>query len=89
MMTNKNNHVLYIGVTNDLARRVWEHKSHLIKGFTAKYKIEKLVYYEYYTDITLAIQREKQLKTWKREWKNNLINKMNPNWIDMFDSISC
>jgi putative endonuclease len=88
MMTNKTNHVLYIGVTNDLQRRVWEHKNHLLKGFTAKYNTEKLVYYEYYSDINLAINREKQLKCWKREWKNKLIDNLNPKWLDLFDAIS-
>jgi len=88
MITNKSNLVLYIGVTNDLIRRVWEHKTHYIKGFTDKYNVEKLVFYEHYSDINTAIQREKQLKTWKREWKNNLINTMNPKWIDLYESIS-
>ena len=82
-MTNTYNNVLYVGVTNDLCRRVTEHKSNEISGFTKKYNCGKLVYYEEYNSIEDAIAREKQLKNWKREWKNVLIEKMNPNWEDL------
>ena len=82
-MTNTYNNVLYIGVTNDLYRRVTEHKSREIPGFTKKYNCDKLVYFEEYNNIEEAIAREKQLKNWKREWKNILIIKMNPTWEDL------
>ena len=82
-MTNGNNNVLYVGVTNDLPRRVNEHKSGFIEGFTKKYKCVKLVYYEEYHRIQEAIDREKQLKNWKRVWKRELIEQMNPDWIDL------
>ncbi len=83
MMTGWNNKVLYIGVTGDLMRRVFEHKSKEIPGFTCTYNLDKLVYYEDYTDIKQAITREKQLKGWKRERKNNLVNNFNPEWKDL------
>jgi putative endonuclease len=82
-MTNTYNTVLYIGVTNDLYRRIVEHKSHEIKGFTQKYNCDKLVYFEEFDNIEEAIAREKQLKNWKREWKNELIKKLNPDWDDL------
>ncbi|MDD2656001.1 MAG: GIY-YIG nuclease family protein [Patescibacteria group bacterium] len=80
--------VLYIGVTNDLRRRVIEHKNELIDGFTKKYKCHKLVYYEYFTDINYAIRREKELKGWKRIKKIELIKKDNYNLIDLFPKIN-
>jgi len=83
MLTNKANKVLYIGVTNDLERRISEHKQKLIKGFTSKYNLTKLVYYEYYTDINDAIRREKQLKGWRRVRKNDLVDSVNQNWNDL------
>jgi putative endonuclease len=82
-MTNHYNRVLYIGVTNDLYRRVKEHKSREIKGFTYKYNCEKLVYFEIFDYINDAIARETQLKNWKREWKNKLIETQNPTWEDL------
>jgi len=82
-MSNTYNNVLYIGVTNDLYRRVLEHKSKLIKGFTYRYNCDKLVYYEKFEDINEAIRRETQLKNWRREWKNKLIETINPNWEDL------
>lgn len=82
-MTNTSNSTLYVGVTNNLIRRVAEHKSMTTAGFTAKYRCTKLIYFEV-TDYMLgAIAREKQLKNWKREWKNELITKANPNWRDL------
>ena len=81
------NGTLYIGVTNDLRRRVWEHKHDLVKGFTQEYGVHDLVYYEQYEDIEQAILREKQMKTWKRYWKIKLINKFNPDWKDLYNSI--
>ena len=85
ILTNTNNSVVYIGVTNDLKRRVYEHKTELIDGFTKRYHIHKLVYYEEYSDPYSAIKREKQLKGWNRERKNNLIETKNPDWKDWFD----
>ena len=83
MLTNKNDTVLYIGVTNNLERRVYEHKSKLNEGFTSKYNCNKLVWFEEFHDINFAISREKQLKNWQRDWKNQLINKDNPAWKDL------
>ncbi|NQU83337.1 MAG: GIY-YIG nuclease family protein [Parcubacteria group bacterium] len=79
---SSNSGTLYIGVTNDIERRVSEHKQGLIKGFTKKYNCKKLVYYEDYTDIKQAITREKQLKKWSRNKKQNLIKTLNPTWKD-------
>ena len=87
IMSNKSNTTIYIGVTSDLIKRVYEHKNKLIDGFTKKYNIDKLVYYEIYDDINEAIKREKQLKTFKREWKNQLIEENNKNWDDLYDKI--
>ncbi len=87
MMTNWNNSVLYIGVTNNLKRRTFEHISKEISGFTEKYNLCKLVYFEEYNDVKLAIQREKQLKGWTREKKNQLVNKFNENWLDLSKAI--
>lgn len=83
IMTNVNNNVLYIGVTNNLERRVWEHKNGEGGVFTSKYKCVKLVYYEDFRTIDAAIKREKNLKDWKREWKDNLIYKSNPEFRDL------
>ncbi len=84
ILASKRNGTLYIGVTNDLVRRVNEHKEGLIKGFTRKYKVKMLVYYEEFDDIGLAIQREKNLKKWKRNWKLLLIENFNSNWEDLY-----
>ena len=86
-MTNKHNNVLYIGVTNNLTRRVAEHKAKINKGFTYKYNCDKLVYYEWSSSITSAISREKQLKNWKRVWKDALVNKQNAEWKDLSEEI--
>jgi len=83
-MANKNNTVIYIGITSDLMRRVWEHKNDMCKNsFTKKYKCHKLVYFEHSSSIQAAIAREKQLKNWKRLWKNDLIEEQNPEWVDL------
>ena len=86
-MTNKTNSTFYIGVTNDIIRRVFEHKNNLIDGFTKKYSVHKLVYVEQYDFLTNAIAREKQLKNWHRDWKINLIMKENPNFNDLYEDI--
>ena len=83
MMTNEYNNVIYIGVTNDLARRVYEHKSGLIEGFTKQYNVHKLVWFESCHDVKMAIAREKQLKGWISSKKEELIQKMNPEWKDL------
>ena len=83
IMTNYKNTTLYIGVTSNLQRRVWEHKNKVVKGFTEKYNINKLVYYEITDSIESAIIREKQLKNWHRDWKINLIKEINPEFKDL------
>lgn len=87
LLTNKHKNVLYVGVTNNLIRRVFEHKNKLVKGFTEKYSVDRLVYYEMYNDITDAIAREKQIKGWARKKKNELINQLNPEWKDLYEEI--
>ena len=87
ILTNKSNKVLYIEVTNNLERRIFEHKNKLVEGFTKKYNLNKLVYYEATNDIDGALEREKQLKNWHRDWKINLINSSNPNWKDLSDNL--
>ena len=83
MLTNWNSKVLYTGVTNDLNRRLYEHKHKLIDGFTKKYRVFKFVYFESTTDVTSAIAREKEIKGWTRQKKNALIEAMNPTWKDL------
>jgi len=83
ILTNKSDSVMYIGVTNDLIRRVYEHKSKQVDGFTKKYNVNKLVYYEEYNNASDAISREKQLKGWIRAKKNALIETINPKWDDL------
>ncbi len=87
MMTNKKEGTLYIGVTSDLQKRVWEHKNNVVQGFTHKYNLHKLVWYEVFENITDAIVKEKQMKEWKREWKINRITYNNPDWDDLFEYI--
>ena len=87
ILTNKSNTVLYIGVTNNLPRRIFEHKNKLVEGFTSKYKLDKLVYFEQTENVMSALNREKQLKNWHRDWKNNLIFKFNPKWTDLSDNL--
>ena len=84
ILASKRNGTLYIGVTNDLIRRVYEHKNDLIDGFTKKYGVHRLVYYEQYDDVVNAIQREKRLKKWNRQWKIELFGKDNPEWKDIY-----
>ena len=81
---NKKNGTLYIGVTSNLKKRIYEHKEGLVDSFTKKYKIDKLIYFETTNDINSAILREKQMKKWRREWKMKLIEKENPCWIDLY-----
>ena len=83
ILTNKNNTVLYVGVTNNLERRIYEHKSGMIEGFTKKYQTHKLIYFEATPNVDSAINREKQLKGWSRKKKEDLINSHNPTWKDL------
>lgn len=87
ILTNQTNKVMYIGVTNDLKRRLYEHKNELIDGFTKKYHVHKLVYYESYKDVRLAIAREKQLKGFLRIRKNKLVETTNPTWDDLSEKL--
>jgi putative endonuclease len=87
ILTNKYNKVLYVGVTNNIIRRVYEHKNKLISGFTSKYNVNKLVYYESFQSVFDAIKREKEIKGWKREKKVALINSFNPEWKDLYEEL--
>ena len=88
ILTTKNNKMLYIGVTNNLARRIYEHKQELVDGFAKRFHIKKLVYYEQFDSIQNAIKREKVLKEWNRSWKDHLINSFNPSWNDLYADIA-
>ena len=88
ILTTWNNGVMYIGVTNDLNRRLYEHQNKLVKGFTQKYNIKKLVYFETTSNINVAIAREKELKGWTRAKKNSLVESTNPNWRDLANDLS-
>ncbi|MCL2354136.1 MAG: GIY-YIG nuclease family protein [Defluviitaleaceae bacterium] len=86
-MASKNNFTLYVGLATNLEERIWQHKNHIdTNSFATKYNCTKLVYFEEHSCIAEAIQREKQLKNWKREWKNTLVEKDNPNWIDLSEN---
>ena len=87
ILTNWNNKVMYIGVTNDLVRRVFEHRQKTIKGFTEKYNVHKLVYFDVCEDVNSAIAREKELKKWRREKKDQLVTDMNPRWLDLAEEL--
>ena len=87
ILASNNNNVLYIGVTNDIVRRVYEHKQKVIDGFTKKYNVNKLVYFEQTTDVNVAIKREKQLKSFSRGKKENLIKRVNSEWKDLYESL--
>ena len=87
ILTNKSNRVLYTGVTNDLVRRIYEHKTKLVRGFSYKYNVDKLVYYEMFENVEEAIKREKQIKAGSRDRKIELVRKMNPEWLDLYNGI--
>ncbi len=87
ILASSRNGTLYIGITSDLIRRVWEHKNNLVEGFTKKYNVHTLVYYESVENSESAIKREKQLKKWKRYWKIKLIEEKNREWKDLYDEI--
>jgi putative endonuclease len=84
ILASKKNGTLYIGLTNNLLKRIYEHKNNIIEGFTKKYSVHNLVYYEKHNDINRTISREKQMKKWERQWKINLIQKSNPEWKDLY-----
>ena len=88
LLASQRNGTLYIGVTSDLVKRIWEHKNNVVDGFTKKYNVHWLVWYEQHEDMTAAIEREKRLKSWKRQWKLDLIEQNNPEWRDLWDSIN-
>jgi putative endonuclease len=83
LLTNWNHRVMYVGVTNDLKRRLYEHKNKMVEGFSEKYNLNKLVYFEETQDVHTAIIREKEIKKWRREKKNQLVNQINPEWQDL------
>jgi putative endonuclease len=87
ILSNGSNSILYIGVTGNLSQRVWLHKTGDVEGFTQKYNVHKLVYFEIFEDFKTAIEREKQLKRWNRSWKEELISERNPSWRDLYDDI--
>ena len=87
ILTNKRDGVLYVGVTSDLPKRAWEHHEGVVAGFTKRYGIKLLVYFEWHDEIALAIQREKNIKHWSRAWKIDLIQSMNPEWNDLFETL--
>ena len=87
ILSNTPRGVIYIGMTSDIAGRIWEHRNHIREGFTARYQVENLVWAARHPNIVLAIQREKSLKRYRREWKIKLIEGLNPTWLDLFDRI--
>ena len=87
ILASRKNGTLYTGVTNNLIKRVYEHKNNLIEGFTKKYHVHDLVYYEEYNDVIEAISREKQIKKWNRQWKIELIENLNPEWKDLYGEL--
>lgn len=87
IMTNRPDGTLYVGVTSDLVRRVWEHREGLVEGFSKRYGLKRLVYFEQHAEIVTAIAREKAIKEWQRAWKVRLIHQANPAWDDLYPSI--
>lgn len=87
ILASKKHGTLYIGVTSDLQKRIWQHKEKVVVGFTQKYGVDKLVYYEIFDDMANAIMREKQMKKWNRDWKIKRIEETNPDWDDLYESI--
>jgi len=88
ILASKKNGTLYIGVTSDLIKRIWQHKNKVVSGFTDDYQVNTLVYFEQFDDMYAALTREKQLKTWGRAWKISLIEKANSSWKDLYDDIT-
>jgi putative endonuclease len=88
ILASKKYGTLYVGITSDLIKRIHQHKEHFVDGFTNKYKVHQLVYYEIHEDVREAILREKQIKKWNREWKINLIEQDNPHWLDLYHGLN-
>ena len=88
VLASRKHGTLYIGVTGNIARRLWEHREGLVEGFTSRYGVTRLVYYEAFGDVNAAIGREKTMKRWRREWKVNLIERENPNWTDLYPALA-
>jgi len=88
ILASKKNGTLYIGVTSNLVKRIWQHKNHIVSGFSEQHEVTLLVYFEQFDDMYAAITREKVLKKWNRAWKIRLIEKTNPNWLDLYNEIS-
>lgn len=88
VVTNRKQGTLYVGATTDLLARIWQHKSGVVDGFTKKYGLDRLVYFEAFEDIQMAVQRERQIKKWKRAWKIGIIEEKNPEWHDLYLAIS-
>jgi putative endonuclease len=87
ILASRKNGAIYVGITNDLVRRIYEHRAKAVHGFTSKYNITRLVWFEIYDDPISAISREKELKKWKRAWKTQLVEAQNPHWNDLYESI--
>jgi putative endonuclease len=87
LLASKPYGTLYVGTTSDLARRVWEHKNGFVPGFTKRYQVDRLVWFEVHVSSASALRREKQLKEWKRDWKINLLERDNPHWLDLYPSL--
>ncbi len=87
LLASKRNGTLYVGVTSDLIKRIWEHKNHVAEGFTSKYGVNRLVWYEMHETMESAIQRDKAVKEWQRAWKVRLIEQTNPNWDDLYGAL--
>lgn len=87
ILASQKNGTLYVGITSDLVKRIWQHKNEVVEGYTQKYAVKNLVYFEQYEHVDDAILREKRLKHWNRKWKLELIEKENPNWNDLYDEI--
>lgn len=87
ILTNQTNRTLYIGITSNLQKRIWEHKNKVTQGFSSKYNLNKLIYFELFDNPEAAIKREKRLKFWLRKWKEELITKANPKWNDLYEDI--
>ncbi|MDA8243541.1 MAG: GIY-YIG nuclease family protein [Elusimicrobia bacterium] len=88
ILANKRNGTLYVGVTSNLPKRVWEHRNNIVEGFTKRYAVHSLVWFEAHEDMTAAISREKRIKDWKRKWKLELIEKLNPHWRDLYEELN-
>ena len=87
ILASKKNGTLYVGVTSNLVKRIWEHRNNMVDGFTKRYVVHRLVWYEIHDSMESAIIREKRIKNWNRQWKLNLIEDLNPNWEDLYQSI--